>query len=309
GLGEIVGEKAEKAYETAKSVAGFVDAHLGSNDIERWVKELETFWHDEMAYASNNSEILHRFIGMYPPYTERQTIALQFLMRAKVLYGLKRLIAMCGPAVDKDRYDSVIAMKAYMKDKNDWLIRKNVDALGIKEYIRDFCLADRFWVRKSHAHHDWIHHYVQLDHGDAEYRDEVLRKEDPGNDKEWFEVDFQRYWPIHFMDIEDVHKFCERFSNDWSPLKSGDVERCFLQRGEAMWKPIPGSVDRALEITSWVDLKDGDVIDSETPVRAVMVFSGTARVATGVPVRFQIERTDGFNVPGPAYNTVARPCS
>jgi len=314
GLGAVVGEKAEKAYETAKSVATFVDKNLGSSDIERLVKELETFWHDEMAYASNNSEILHRFMGMYPPYTERQTIAMQFMMRAKVLYGLKRLISMCGPAVDKDRYDSVIAMKAYMKDKNDWLIRagsfrKNVDALRIKEYIRDFCLADRFWVRKAHAHHDWIHHFVQVDPGDAEYRDEVLRMKDPGDDKEWFEVDFQRYWPIHFMDIENVHKFCERFSNDWSPLKSKDVERCHLQRGDAAWKPIPGTGDRALVIARWVDLPDGEIIDSETPVRAVLVFTGTARVATGVPVRFQVERTDGFNVPGPAYNTVARPCT
>ena len=314
GLGAIVGEKAEKAYEAVKKIASFVDSNLGSKDIDRWVKELETIWHDEMAYASNNNEILHRFIGMHPPYTERQTIAIQFLMRAKVLYGLKRLIAMCGPAVDKDRYDSVIAMKAYMKDKNDWLIRagnfhRNVDVLGIKEYIRDFCLADRFWVRKSHAHHDWIHHFVQVDHGDAEYRDEVLRMKDPGDDKEWFEVDFQRYWPIHFMDIENVHKFCERFSNDWSPLKSKDVERCYLQRGEAKWSPIPGTGDRALEITRWVDLQDGEMIDSETPVRAVLIFTGTAKISKGVPVRFQVERTDGFNVPGPAYNTVARPCS
>lgn len=314
GLGRIVGEKAEKAYATAKKVVEFVDTNLGSNYIEQCVKELETFWHDTMAYASNNSDILHRFIGMHPPYTGKQTIALQFLMRSKVLYGLKRLIDMCGPAVDKDRYDSVVSLKACMREKNDWLIqagrfRKNVDALGIKEYIRDFCLADRFWVRKSHAHQDWIHHYLQIDRGDSSYRDEVLRTEDPRNEREWFEVDFQRYWPIHFMDIEDVYKFCERFSTDWTPVKSGDVEQCILQRGEAKWRTLPGTEDRVLEISKWMPLEDGEVIDSETPVRAVMVFKGTAKIAAGVPVRFQVERTDGFNVPGPAYNTVTRRCS
>ena len=105
-----------------------------------------------------------------------------------------------------------------------------------------------------------------------------------------------------------MHKFCERFSNDWSPLKSKDVERCYLQRGEAKWSPIPGTGDRALEITRWVDLQDGEMIDSG-PRQGGVDFHGDGKDLQRVPVRFQVERTDGFNVPGPAYNTVARPCS
>jgi hypothetical protein len=300
------GEKAKKYYGVARTFAEYADKLTHANVIDIYTTQIKEKWHDLNAWVANEVALMHHAIGMSAPYWDAQNIALQFYLRAKVLYGLKRLIDMCGPLGNTERRLSKYNFIEH------WLtpgktFEQAVDELRVQDYIRDLCLSERFWVRKDHLTVDWLHHWLQ--EKDQEHKNQVLTTTEPATNRgDWFTVEFQRYWPIHFME-HDVKKFAERFSTDWSSVDDDDVETCFLQRGRAKWEPVPGSTTGAkmLKITEWVNLNDRDVIDSETPVRAVLVFKKGAKVRVGCPVTFQVERTDLLNVPGPVYQTVVRP--
>ena len=313
-LVELLG-KVGKAAKTVQKVATFVDEKIGTNEIEAALKRLQDAWHDAMADAHNNVEIHNNFFSSgfqgsgYQAFFELKA---QFLLRAKALYGLKKLVDMCGPAVDPARKGTVCRGSNYVHDKADWLeldsrFSARVERFKVKEYVEKVILSDRFWVRIDHAESDWIHHW--LHESDTDYRDAVLRTEDPGDPKTWYEVNFNRYWPIHFMDHEDIEEFCRDFSIDWSAVNRADIKRCFLQRGVSSWKNIGASGLSALTVSHWVTMGKDESIDSETPVRAVLEFSDAAKVRPGVPASFQVVRTDGFNVPGPIFNTLVRPLS
>lgn len=291
--------KAQKGYAVAKVVAVKADQMLHSNIADVYQKQIATKWHDLNAWIANDNALMYHAIGMTAHYWEQESIALQFYVRAKVIYGLKRLIDMCGPlgGDGRRRVSKYNFVQCWLAPGTTF--EQAVDEMQVGRYISELCLAEGFWVRKDHLIVDWLHHWLQ--ERDPAHRNEIIRTTAPDDPARWFKVEFQRFWPIHHSDILDVHKFAERFSTDWSSVDDRDVETCFLEYGVCEWQR------EILKITEWKVMPDRKVIDSETPVRAVLVFKKGAQVRPGLPVTFQIERTDWLNVPGPIYTTVVRP--
>jgi hypothetical protein len=310
-VGKGAAEGAEKGWKTIKEVYDGYQMITGEDRVGVLLKDLEKWWHDSTAYYANNNDILHHFIGITTGYQAESELKIQYLMRCKVLYILKRLINECGSPVKQVK--SVFTENNFIRTGAEWVgaqgnFDEYVQRYRIKEYIRDYCMSERFWVRKDHACLDWVHLFLK--ELDEKHRNAILRTEDPGDEKNWFEVNFKRYWPIHFVITDDVIAFCRKFSTDWTGIAQDDVEDVFLQRGEARWEAIPGSPLTSLVVSRWVDFGNWEVVDSETPVRAVMVFrQSKGKNLNGIPVRFTVERTDGLNVPGPSYNAVSAPIS
>lgn len=304
-------QKAADLYPMVKSVAATLDSKVGKDVIARTYKDIETWWHDVAACASNDVTLKNALFAYGGQQSQR--IKILFLLRAKVLYGLKRLIDKCGPAVDSEKKRSVVSRANYAREAIDWLLvdksfHDKIRLFRIESYINTFCLSPHFFVRKDHLLEDWVHHWVE--EWDDAYRNQVIKtsvSQTEWRSGNWRKVDFQKYWPIHFMDHPNVAKFATQFATDWSEVSDGDIARCILLRGTGQWKQLLGSKKWTLKITQWHRLKDEEVIDSETPVRVVLIFKAAATVALGTPVQFQLERTDGANVTGPLYNAVARP--
>ena len=303
-------EKAQTAYGAAKKFATTVDKLTHANVVDIYETQIANKWHDLNASTANDSALMYHGIGMSTQYGNQQAIALQFYVRAKVLYGLKRLIDLCGPLGKEGDRQRRVSKYNFIQS---WTtpgktFEQAVAELRVNEYITELCLARSFWVRKDHLLADWLHHWMQ--EKDPTHKDQILRTKEPTEDQDrWFKVDFQRYWPIHYRDIPTVEKFAAQFSTDFSSVDDSDVQTCFLQKGTSSWAVVPGTSDgsKMLRIAKWELLLDKDVIDSETPVRAILVFKKDAPVRAGLPVTFQLERTDLLNVPGPVYQTIARP--
>jgi hypothetical protein len=307
-------QKGQKIYSIAKIAGTKVDQLMHSNVIDIYEKQIATKWHDLNAWIANDNALMIHAAGMDQRHWSQQRIGLQFFVRAKVIYGLKRLIDLCGPlggtAGRTSKYNFIESWTTPRKTFDE-----AVDTLNVEGYIRDLCLSDGFWVRKDHFLVDWLHHWHQevdsrKPSKSADHRNEIIRTTEPENQDAWFKAEFQRYWPIHHMDIETVRAFAARFSTNCSAVDDSDVETCFLEYGFATWHEAPGDLKgqtKYLKISHWSLLRDGSRIDSETPVRAVLVFKKNSRASLGVPVTFQIERTDWLNVPGPVYRTVVRP--
>lgn len=305
-------EAAADLYPMVKSAALSLDKRVGSNVYEVKKIELERWWHDIAANANNEATLQNVLFSRTTANDKKVWLKVLFLTRAKVLYGLKRLIDKCGPAVNSRQKRSVISQFNYTREAIDWVLvnkdfREKVRRFRIDKYIRTLCLSPYFYVRKDAMLEDWVHHWLEEE--DTEYSDQVIRSSLTTKEfrtGKWFRVNFQEFWPIHFMDHADVHSFARRFSTDWSAINDDDVDRCILLRGSGSWKPVLKTKQYSLSIKKWRLLKDDDVIDSETPIRAALVLKPTAKAKDGIPVQFQLERTDGLNVAGPVYNTVLR---
>ncbi|HKE23594.1 MAG TPA: hypothetical protein VKB88_14605 [Bryobacteraceae bacterium] len=307
GVGEAfadfkAGKKTISAYKGGSWIWKKADNLTHADIMHSYQKQVATRFHDLNAWIANENALMHHAIGMSVQFYEVQAIALQFYVRAKVLYGLKRLIELCGPVRSQTRRVSKYNFIQNWSAMNT-TFDQMVDQFGIKQYIDELCLAPAFWIRRDHLLADWLHHWMQEQ--SSGHRDQVIRTSEPPDPEHWFRVEFQRYWPIHYSDIADAHKFAQKFSTNWTSVDDNDVDCCFLERGNCTWKTVGGGT--LPTIWSWDLLRDEDVIDSETPVRAVLVFKKDAPVCAGIPVTFQLERTDWLNVPGPVYQTVVRP--
>jgi hypothetical protein len=308
----ILGEKFAKVID----VIGWIKS--GLEEFDEWAfnstianryRDLSEWWHDSSAYTHLDNAIFHTLVGRSHHSWEQCEYSLQFLYRTKVLYGLMKLIGDCGSF-----------------EKDPGVFRKKVAELRIQEYLNRFLWGGPFWVRNNHLTVDWVQHFHV--ESNQEFRRQVICFEAPtdgGASNEsnssitwnqwgehgWTKVDFQRWFPIHFMDHPDAASFAEVFSTDYSSVSEKHVETTFWQYASEVTvteaKRPDGTVENVNEeITAWKVLEHGDIIDSEMPVRAVIVLKKNAPVRTGTPAMVQLKRVDWGNVNGPTYKSVVR---
>jgi hypothetical protein len=297
-----------KSFAKAVDVLGLVktglvafDGFLFQNEITNRCRDITEWWHDTGAAAHNNSWIFYLLVGRSTSNWNQAEYGLALLYRAKVLYGLMDLINQCGPALELQ-------------------FENNVKELRIQEYIDKFVLGPGFWVRNDHLNFDWVQHF-HLEK-EKEIRDQVVRFEAPQEDGSkrggwnrwgplgWTKVDFQQWFPIHFMDHRDAAAFAKDFSTKFRGISRSDVATTFWQTADSVEttqaEGAEGETQVNLNVTSWRTLKENDVVDSEMPVRAVLVLKSAFSVGTGAPATFQPVRVDWLNVDGPVYPAVIR---
>ncbi len=311
-ISSVLGEKVGKLFNVLgkiKSGLEKFDEWLFHAYIANRYRDVAEWWHDIGAVAHLDNSMFHIMVGRNTSSWEHNEYGLQFCFRAKVLYGLMKLIQECG---------------SY--EKNPASFKEKVQKNKIADYIDRYVLGGPFWVRNDHLTFDWVDHF-HLEKDEAA-RNEVVRFQVPsegGAQKEsstlatwnhwgchgWTKIDFQKWFPIHFLDHKSIEDFAVEFSTDYSGVSEKHIATTFWQTASSEdWTyadgPNGAKVQVNREVTGWDVLINGDRINSERPVRAVIVLKENVPVRSGTPVTVQLRRVDWLNMNGPTYKGVIR---
>jgi len=131
GLGE-----AFKEYTTGtRMMSAYKDGSWKKADMshsrvmECYKEQVATWFHDLNAWIANDNALFQHAVGMSSQYYKFQAIALQFYVRAKVLYGLKRLVDLCGTVTSQIR-----RVSKYNFIQADRMFSRNVETQSCTEF-------------------------------------------------------------------------------------------------------------------------------------------------------------------------------
>ncbi len=283
-------ENVGKAVEVVKTGLETLDESEVDQYWSSTMREIKEFMHFTFCKVSNWHELKHRLIGRDVAHEWYHTRYADFLLRSKVLYGLLELIDECGsPEEPEDNFEKNVTAK--VKD----------GGYDIKGYIDNLILRP-FWVKNEYLLENWVTYYHLEE--DQENRDQVISLKKPDDLSNWWEVNFHRYFPIHHSEHDDIVELAKWLSVDYGGVDEDQIEAVFWQFATAgFYRTKKHGVD-ITDVSDWSDFGNDDEIDTETPVRVVVIFKDNIRL--GVPVSFQVVRTDYGDVKGPGYSTTTR---
>ncbi|HLP41898.1 MAG TPA: hypothetical protein VK465_10355, partial [Fibrobacteria bacterium] len=231
---------------------------------------------------------------------EKDPVA-QFRLRALALMGFLRLLNRCGSRVaisdDFERKVREYRLEEYL---STFLL--NPKPVWFPVYAGVF--IDDLWVHAHPGKHpEWTETWA-MDVGGAEKgtRNSLGNYTQPWSGAAYagvpggsYTLDFHKYFPIHTQDTKGVLELAKTF--------------CTNFEGTITQEPAGGSIMAREDGDSrWIPVKDCPFpITPLTEIRVMVVFRGYKDL-TGVPLSFQLIRTDvPFEIHGPVYETLVIP--
>jgi hypothetical protein len=202
--------------------------------------------------------------------------AIQFRLRALALLGFVRLLHRCGSRVAK-------------KDE----FAKKVKEYDLQGYIRAFLLIDKPVKFPVYAGISIDQLWLYSNGG-----------KNPDWNQKWngtaytglsglaFDMDFHKHFPIHGVDAKSTAELAETFCVDYAGVITDEAV-------------FSGVYAREIGETRWTLVRDYQKpITPLTEIRVVAIFRGDKDL-TGIPISFQLFRTDTFpDVGGPVYKVM-----